>query len=41
MKAHYYANLVEGGRTIQGGRLIKESAHNKVARYVGSTLWWG
>ena len=35
MKAHYYTNLVEGGRTIRGDFLIEESALNEVVRYVG------
>ena len=34
MKAHYYTNLVEGGRTTQGDALIKENALNEVARFL-------
>ena len=34
MKAHYYTNLLEGGRAIQVDVLIKESALNEVLRYM-------
>ena len=33
MKAHYYINLVEGGRTIKRDVLIDESALNEVVQY--------
>ena len=32
MKAHFYTNLVEGGRTVQGDALIEESVLNEVLR---------
>ena len=41
MKSHYYTNLVEGGRTIQGDALIEESALNEVVRYDFSALALG
>ena len=33
MKAQYYTNLVEGGRSVQGDILIEESALDSVVRY--------
>ena len=32
MKAHYYTNLIEGGRTKQGDVLFEESALNEIVR---------
>ena len=34
MKAHYYTNLVEGGRTIQREAQFEESDVNKIVRVV-------
>ena len=33
MKATYYTNLVEGGRSIQGDALIRKSVLNEVVQY--------
>ena len=33
MKAHYYTNLVEGGRTIQGDRLTNQGKRSERGTY--------